>query len=270
MKTVNLKLPFDEKDFLINGNENDVSILCAIEYCNNNYEPHIMNLLKKIIYTDFICIDIGANIGIISLVLGYLASQGKVYSFEPSMENYAFLLQNIKQNHIGNIEPIKLGIYDENKQVNFTHINEGSGWSFVNTENRKAEVKDIINLLPVYHSVHETINCIRLDDWIKFRKINKLDLIKLDVEGAEFKALTGATETMARFRPDLVIEINPHTLEKIFGEKTENLYLLLKDLYTKIYCIHIDNSLTEIHDFAHLLEVLAKGRGVEEFYCTIK
>jgi FkbM family methyltransferase len=269
MKTVNVKLPFDEKSFLINGNENDVSILLAIEFCNNYYEPHIMNLLKKIIRSDSLCIDIGANIGIISLVLGHLSPGGKVYSFEPSMENHSYLMQNIKQSGLCNIEPIKLGIYDENKQVKFTHINEGSGWSFVDTVNRKAEVKDIINLIPVHHSVHEIINCIKLDDWMNVKQLNKLDFIKIDVEGAEVKALTGAVETMTRFRPDLVIEINPHTLEKIFGEKTENLYLLLKDLYTKIYCIHIDNSLTEIHDFSHLLEVLAKGRGVEEFYCTI-
>lgn len=95
MKTVTLKLPFSDKEFEVSGSKIDKSIIGAIEYSNGFYEINVMNVLNNIIKKDDLCIDIGANIGVLSLAISSLADKGNVYSFEPSKSNFHFLNNNL-------------------------------------------------------------------------------------------------------------------------------------------------------------------------------
>src|SRR5205807_2299247 len=75
-------------------------------------------LMSRIIKPDFICIDIGANVGINSLFMAQRCPRGKVYSFEPFTLIYEVLKQNAEQNRLPNIIPINKGISSSRSSLN--------------------------------------------------------------------------------------------------------------------------------------------------------
>lgn len=65
-----------------------------------------------------------------------------------------------------------------------------------------------------------------LDEFVAEREITRLDLLKIDVEGAEVSLLRGAEQSLKRFRPVVMIEINPSALRR-FGQTAEDVVSLL-------------------------------------------
>jgi hypothetical protein len=65
-----------------------------------------------------------------------------------------------------------------------------------------------------------------LDAFVQQERLSRLDFMKIDVEGAEVGLLQGAEETIDRFRPVLMIEINPSTLQR-FGKTSADVVILL-------------------------------------------
>ncbi|MBI5902382.1 MAG: FkbM family methyltransferase [Deltaproteobacteria bacterium] len=258
MKQVELRLPFDNNIFHLYGSERDKSVIGAIESNHGYYEPHIMNFLKKIIGSHFVSIDIGANIGAISLPLSHIAASGIVYSFEASKNNFAYLRKNIMANNVKNIEPINMGIYDKKCQLDFSYVEEVAGCSFLST-------------VGVKEGVSEVIDCIRLDDWIIENNIQKVDFIKLDVEGAEIHAINGSLNTFKNLKPDLIVEFNPNPIERFFGEKPESLYFLLADIFPNIFLIDDGSgSLIEINSYPQLIDIVRTRKGWEDLYCSFR
>ncbi len=146
-------------------------------------------------------IDVGANIGKYSLLFSE-NKDSKVVSFEPIHENFVALLNNVGQNKAFNINPILLGCYDENKEVEINLCEENSG----------------------AHSIHfdrgykkDKINVVTLDSFLEDRDFNP-DFIKIDVEGVELNVLKGAIETIKKDKPVIFLEI--------FNEKEEIFNLL--------------------------------------------
>lgn len=185
-----MKLPFTEKTFIITGNPKDESVMKDIKVLNGFYEPDVMLLLNQKIKPEFVCLDIGANIGTITLVLSYLANKGRVYSFEALKNNFNFLKINIEQNNIHNVEIFNNGIYSHNCELDFQYVEEFAGGGFTTT----VGVSD-------HRSVYEKVKCFKLDDWVKTNNIQKIDFIKLDVEGAETYVLEGAKDVINNMRP---------------------------------------------------------------------
>ena len=240
MKKASLRLPFTDRQFNIYGDEKDKSIFYGISL-SNVYEVHIMNLFSKIIRPNSVCLDVGANIGCMSLAMGTLAPAGRIYSFEPSVSNYHYLIHNIYANNINNVECLNLGVLDENRKVLFNDINHGGGWSHIGVESSSA-------------TQHE-ITCVKLDDWVKTKDIKKINFIKMDIEGSEIKALRGALSILEKFKPDLIIEFNSYCLSELSNENTEDFYSLLKTVYPSIYVINHDSSLIEVDTYKKLLEL---------------
>ncbi len=255
MKDVVLKTPYN-KDFVISGSEKDKSIIGAIESNKGYYEQNNMELLKKIIKPDAVCLDIGANIGVISLCLGYLASYGKVFAFEPSYHNFTFLVRNIIQNEVSNIMPLNYGLLDKECNIDFSYVEEVAGCSFIADTGIK-------------EGVSEKIKCISLDAWDNAVGIDHIDFIKMDVEGSEIKALAGSMKTLKKFKPDLLIEFNPIPMKRFFNERPSQLFDILQKIYDRIYLISDrENELIIIDDFNHLENMLKKGKGWEDLFCT--
>lgn len=257
MKTVTLHYPGLLTSFALSSGDRD-QILAGVEYNSGFYEPHIMNVLTHIVQPDWVCMDIGANIGAISLAMSYRASGGGVvFAFEPSAENFRYLSLNVRQNKAGNIIPLKLGVYEENKNMAFSFIDFGGGWSHLTTEHAE-------------RGIQETIVCVKLDDWAVERGLGRLDLIKLDVEGAEVPALKGAEGLIRGFRPDLIVEFNPGAQQTIFKEDPSLLYRKLMELYPSLYVIDFNYTVQQLHSYEQLMNYFRDGREVVDLYCTYK
>lgn len=256
MKTTWLRMPHFPYPYALSSNDGDM-ILAGIEKGGGYYEPHIMNALRNIVVPNAVCFDIGANIGAISLAMSTYATQGKVYAFEPSAANHNFLTYNVLQNQKANIEPLKLGVFDKNTEMQFSYIDFGGGWSHITTEHAE-------------RGYQETVQCVRIDDWVKGKQLSKIDLIKLDVEGAEVPALKGMEKTIGLFKPDLIVEFNPTAQLTIFDEEPRLLYDTLCRLYPNLYILDFNYTAPRLVSFQQLMGMFQGGREVVDIYCTFK
>ncbi len=154
-------------------------------YENRNHDTYSngeLTVLKKIAKLNpSVIIDGGANIGKYSLLISQLIPNSRVYSFEPVKGTF----EKLKENLMGysNIIPVEKGLYKDNctKQINTFESHTHSS------------LYDIQGLS--YESIgKQTIELVCGDDFMKEYKISEVDLLKIDVEGAEYDAILGFEE----------------------------------------------------------------------------
>ena len=253
-KTVDFRPPATDRAFRVTGSAADRSIVGALEFGQGHYEDHVCKLLARILAPDAVCLDVGANIGVISLAIAAYAPRGRVYSFEPSRFNFAHLAKNVEQNALAHVRPVNLGAYDSAIELKFSYVEQVAGCSFASTTD-------------VAEGTPEVIHCVALDDWVSDERLERVDFIKLDVEGAEIHALKGMQGLLARFRPGMVIEFNPVPIRRFYNEDPEVLWNLLVGLFPRLARIADDGSLEELESYAQLARALETGRGWEDLYC---
>jgi FkbM family methyltransferase len=142
--------------------------------------------------------DVGANVGFYSLHwISRLAPGGTVHAFEPVPGTFAKLARNVEINGLrGAIRTNDFGLGDEAKTLSiFVPGFSGSG---------AASIK---NQHPQETSVEVEARIETLDRYFPVTGLKQLDLIKVDVEGAELLVLKGGRETLARHRPLLFLEL---------------------------------------------------------------
>lgn len=139
------------------------------------YEPAEISFVRKMLKSNSCFIDIGANVGIYSLVASeQVGKEGKILAIEADPYTYKKLTTNIQLNSFENIEPINLGISDKNEILKLkinTAGNRGSS-GFIAGESNGPEV-----------------NCVPLVEIINKYEIKYIDGMKLDIEGMEYRVL---------------------------------------------------------------------------------
>ena len=154
----------------------------------NNGEYTFLNTLDL---KNKIVIDIGANLGIVSIVLAKKNPGIKIYAFEPLRENYENLLKNIELNGID-----KNIITVENKAVTKDGRNINMS---ININNRGgSSISDVISVNSSMSKENCGIESITLEDIIKKYKIDKIDLLKIDCEGSEYEILYNTKEDILK------------------------------------------------------------------------
>lgn len=137
-----------------------------------------------------IVIDAGAYYGETAFwFLKYIGSDGKVYAFEPSDSNFRSLKENIENNKVKNIEPIKMGL---GRQEEGTFLFNAESSSYLVDAN-------LINT--------SKIRITTIDKFVEEHKLKSVGFIKMDIEGSEIDALAGAKETITRYKPKLAISV---------------------------------------------------------------
>ncbi len=136
--------------------------------------------------------DVGANVGYYSLLASLLTGEkGSVYSFEPLPENISYLKKHIELNKLKNVNVVENAVSNKVSKLRFTATNNRS-MSHISNE---GEIE---------------IETTSLDEFIKAGNPFP-DLIKMDIEGAEYEALIGAKELFKRKKP--VIFLATHSSE---------------------------------------------------------
>ncbi len=195
------------------------------------YSRDIILALDKILSSGMVVIDIGANIGEITLCAAKrVGIDGRVYSFEPMPKLYESLRKNITSNRFFQVNPIRMGVADKDGVMsiycadsNFSDgtIHEGLGTLYpMNNRNTPAG----------------KIQVITLDKFFEEAPVDRLDFIKIDVEGAEFDVLKGAEKTITQYKPRLIIEIQQETAGAS-GSRPEEMLDYLKQLGYEPYTI---------------------------------
>jgi FkbM family methyltransferase len=143
--------------------------------------------------------DIGANTGIFSLLAKAYNSDSVVYAFEPQPNIYKCLVKQIELNQF-NIQAINIALSNENgtsKFYNYTFSDDAN--STAGSLNK--EFRD----LPGQHYIDVTTRT--LTDFVHENKINRIDLIKMDVESFEPQVIKGGIDVISEHKPIMIIEI---------------------------------------------------------------
>lgn len=256
----------------------DLSITGSLVATQGNWEPHIRKFLEANVRSDWVCLDIGANIGIHTLSMSILANAGQVVAFEADSRNFTWLSSNIERldGPKAAARAVNCALWDTNGIVNLSSIDELAGCCFISQTDSLAEnerqIREVVNPLAIRHrELHMRVSptrAWRLDDWVAGSGLERIDLIKMDVEGAEIRVLQGAERTIREFSPILVTEYNPACGASYFGDRASGYFEELQKMFGVIRILEADGSVSApVADWSSLEIRLRNGRGWEDLLC---
>jgi len=219
------------------------------------YEKCETELFKKLIKPGMVVMDAGANIGYYTLIAAKLVgNNGRVYAFEPDPNNYKLLVKNIKTNGYTNIIPIQKALSNKNKKIKlFVDKVAWGNQSF--SENNVPGKAGFVK-----------VRTITLDDFSE-NVVNdkKIDLIKMDTQGAEGLIIEGAKKILRNSKSSLKItmEFWPYGLKNV-GTDPLKLLRKLKSYGFKIKLIDEINECISDIEIMKIFEICENenaGRG---------
>src|SRR6267154_2511901 len=159
------------------------------------YEPELA-YLERILSSGKVFIDVGANFGVYTLVASELVgASGRVIALEPTAQSFAILRQNIALNHFANVSTFQVALTQTRGKAWLYH-----GWD---------PVGNSLGMDPLCGEGGEEVQTESLDNLMEQNGIGHVDVIKVDVEGAEELVLRGATRTLTTNSPVVIFEYNP-------------------------------------------------------------
>lgn len=167
------------------------------------YEPRETAFIRKHLGQDSVFVDIGSNIGWYTVKAAVaVGAGGRVYAFEPRAESYLALSRTIAENNLeGRVTLFNLALGDRPGTFNICWANQtdnpGGTWLLTDAS--------VEATLSVGTHTMQAASVARLDDVID---PPRLDMVKIDVEGSELRALAGAERLLRHRRPIILTEIS--------------------------------------------------------------
>lgn len=176
--------------FFIEGSIGSRSYLQALR--EGSAESFMGSLFARLVKTGMVVLDVGAFLGQYSLLAARrVGPTGQVYAFEPDPRNFPFLMRNLQRNALSDrVVVLPYAVADRpGEQTLFLDPAVGSGSSLF--FRRRQNVSGT------------PVTCVALDEFLDASVV--VDVIKLDVEGGELRALNGMEKTVQRGSPRLVM-----------------------------------------------------------------
>jgi FkbM family methyltransferase len=186
-------------------------------YTDGHFDPYETSAVRQLVRKEWVCFDIGANVGYYSLLLSRLCS--KVYSFEPMPHTYSRLVRNLELNGVQNVTTFCQALGSSHGQLTMTNSSGNStGTAHISAAGDFA------------------VKVSTVDEMVDSMQIQRLDFIKSDVEGYECEVLKGGSRTFQRFRPVILVEVNATMLSE-FGATSNELVNLLRGWSYDLYIV---------------------------------
>ena len=196
------------------------------------YEPPLIRFLQTHNTDGWICFDVGANVGAVALALAkYVGSSGKVFAFDPGPHNITRLRSNFKLNPglLNRTEIFGCGIGDISGELWWAEEPGNPGNALLSDRGT--------------HKVEVTT----LDSFVGKRGIDRLDFVKIDVEGMEFQVMRGAADTLRTFRPAIYFETLPRYVNSAKGATFDDIQkLLVGELGYRLYRLNDSGELSPV------------------------
>jgi len=229
----------NEKQFVAKGLKWNLTLNESIVfklYYYGTHEYFSTRIVENILKTNMVVFDIGANIGYYTLLCASLVGPtGKVYAFEPMSPAMDKIEENYRINGLKNV------ILEKKVLAEITKLKQpvcfNYSWPIVG-EAKKPGI--------------EYVDFISLDDYVSTNNIYRIDFVKLDVDGYEYKIISGGENAIRRFKPLILIELGKYTLKR-FGDSLEALIDLLHSFG---YSFHREKSLKPFTTLDELLNAV--------------
>jgi FkbM family methyltransferase len=193
-------------------------------------------------YGDVAC-DIGANIGYYTILFASLVgSRGKVYSFEPMPKLFDSLKKSVERNALGErVFPFNVALAEKRGEIEMIHAPQSANWGGATFNSA--------------HGVppgHETIK-VEVGSLTDFCSPERLDLVKIDVEGAEPQVILGCRQLLSEYKPVVLSELHVPLLRRISNCSADEYVKIMSDIGYEC------NLLTETGDIGPILDTEAIG-----------
>ncbi len=194
---VRIPIPESYAELLMSGaDDNDLSFQLfwqGIDY----YEPFSRTAIEMLTASRPLFIDVGANIGFFSLVASKLNPKLQVIAFEPNPKMYSLLSEHKHLNKLSNLTVEQVALSDH----------DGEARLFLSKSDMSASLTSGFqeSFSPATDSVQVKIK--KLDSYLKTVDVQSSFVLKVDVEGHDQEFLKGASDSIVRFKPDIVIEV---------------------------------------------------------------
>lgn len=225
-------------------------VIDSFIYYSGCFEPMTTAFINKNIEEGMTVLDIGANIGCHTLRFAKLVGEsGRVIAFEPTSWAFSRLRRNTELNDFSNITLEKLAVSDTSQKLltcfpsSFTVETGGLPG-------------------PTYA---EEVTFITLDEYISENNMNRVDLIKIDVDGYEYKVIHGGLRTIARFKPIMIVEFGKNTLKR-YGDNLQDLIDLLSSLG---YSFYSDKDLRKYKNKEELFNAVPEEGEIINVICRV-
>jgi len=195
-------------------------------YLFGQFERSTTSALRTHLFPGAVALDIGANVGAHALPMAKLVGpSGKVYAFEPTDWAFGKMTKNASLNPDlqSSLFPMKMILSDLKSDMP-KHIY--SSWKLESGETH-----------PIHGGHLNSVGnseVASLDSIVKTLGLKKIDLIKLDVDGFEFKVLSGGAQMLSEMRPKMILEVTPYSLEEQ-GDSLEALIAFMAKLNYRFY-----------------------------------
>ena len=187
------------------------------------YKEGLFDPVKEDILKSKAIFDIGANIGWSAMYFSGLNQEARIYAFEPHPRTFERAQGNFKLNNFPNVSFFQLGLGNKPDAVKLFEVD-------VHNPGMNRIIPGSQDEFP-----YVTITIDTIDNFVATQKIERIDFIKIDVEGFEFNVLQGGRKTLQEQRPVLFIELDDNNLRENNSSAFELINLLFSYGYQTIY-----------------------------------
>ena len=152
-------------------------------------------------------VDVGAHIGVFSVMASSIIGEGKVYAIEPSRKNFDLLIEQVRINDDKKIIPFNIALSNKKSKMKLYSGKHSARGSLLRDEGGS----------------YEEVDTMTLKDFFRKEKIHKCELLKMDIEGAEYDVLYSTPRSVFDKIDNLFMEIH-----KIEGESRKELIEFLE------------------------------------------
>jgi FkbM family methyltransferase len=214
----------------VEGSADDATVMGPLR-AEGCYEPHLVAAMERLVRPEWVVLDVGANVGVHTLAAAGLATRGQVYAFEPALETFSYLEANLRRAGLRNAWAERLALSSGPGTARLSYRPHQSGASHFLGEGPDEDGSRV-----------EEVPCCSLDSWVASRGLDRVDLMKVDVEGAEMAVLDGAAQTLAAKQPWVIIECNPVTQARIGRSSYQALLRRLQGIFRSVWWVRGDGS----------------------------
>ena len=194
---------------------------------NEVWEPYMHTIFEKYIDKKSIVVECGCHIGTHTVKMASLCD--KLYGFEPMPETYEVLNKNIVLNNITNAIIYKKGVADKTGFTKYSWSlddNPGASGLDNNPMGIPPRIRTTDKIIPVELTTIDSLN------------LDRLDFMKIDVEGYEQLVIEGAMNTIKKCKPVIIMEVWKDHFGRVDMNYTKNLFKKLLNIGYNVENVH--------------------------------
>ena len=238
------------REGIVNLHPNDPVISGALAL--GVYETYQLDLFRRVVGRGMTVLDIGANVGLYTVIAAKLVGEeGMVASFEPEAQNFEILQKNILDNGFKNVQPARVAVANKEGELAL-YLSKGNKGKHSIYRPSDTEGEEIVKTIV-------------LDEWLEQHSIGKVDVIKIDIQGAEPLAFSGMKKTLST-KPALLMEYDPKSIRESGHNPIEMLEMLLSHGYA-LYSIEEGTKSKKIIDDIQSFTNALRGEQYANLLC---